>query len=341
MNNKENPLVSICIPVFNGENFIFFAIKSVLEQNYPNYELLIVDNCSVDNTEEIIKQFSDKRIKYLKNQNNIGALRNFKKCVDLACGEYFVLLPHDDSLLPGFIDIYVDKLKKYEKVGMVYSSVQVVNETGDKIRLNISNEKDQIFTDEQALVEVFDNFFPVQLAMVRTDILRSVGNFEPKYGLFTDVQMWLKLMFSGWSVIYLNKPYSNHRLHNMQGQNAFLNYDLNTLEDHWAKKLDQNFWRKNSYNYFFIVLVCFIVDNYNKSEMSKKIIINQTLNLFIESHVRSLLYSLVKRNFFIFKNELSLFLKIIDIYPVSQIVISYIFGIIYFFLKKIFRLFFK
>ena len=100
--------------------------------------------------------------------------------------------------------------------------------------------------------------------MVRTDILTSVGNFEPKYGLFTDVQMWLKLMFSGWSVIYLNKLYSNHRSHNMQGQNTFLNYDLNTLVDHWAKKLDKNFWRKNSYKYFFIVLVCFIVDTVNQ-----------------------------------------------------------------------------
>ena len=64
----EHPVVSICIPVFNGENYISEAIKSVLAQSYTNFELIIVDNCSTDSTQKIVREFHDKRIKYKKNE---------------------------------------------------------------------------------------------------------------------------------------------------------------------------------------------------------------------------------------------------------------------------------
>ena len=110
------PLVSICIPVFNGENYIDTCIKSVLEQNYENFELLILDNCSTDSTASIIFDIKDDRIRYIKNKENIGALNNFSKCISQAYGEYFVLLPHDDLLMPGFISNYVEKLQADTKL---------------------------------------------------------------------------------------------------------------------------------------------------------------------------------------------------------------------------------
>ena len=68
--NKNNPLVSICIPVFNGSDYIKECIDSVLDQNYTNFELVIVDNNSTDNT-NLRKNFKDKRIRYIKNSKNI------------------------------------------------------------------------------------------------------------------------------------------------------------------------------------------------------------------------------------------------------------------------------
>ena len=120
------PLVSICIPLFNGEKFIDDSINSVLLQDYENYEFIIIDNCSTDNSIEKVKLFKDKRIRLIQNKYNIGAFKNFQKCVEEAGGEYFVLLPHDDYLLPGFIKNYVSKLNNLN-VGMVYSSVKIVD----------------------------------------------------------------------------------------------------------------------------------------------------------------------------------------------------------------------
>ena len=87
--------------------------------------------------------------------------------------------------------------------------------------------------------------------MVRTNIIRKVGGFDGKYGLLIDVHLWLKIMLDGWSVFYFSKPYTCHRSHDTQGQNAFMNLDLQTLSEHWGKKLDKEFWLENSYNYFF------------------------------------------------------------------------------------------
>ena len=96
MSKQQLSLISVCIPVFNGEEYILDCINSVLEQNFTNYELLIVDNCSTDGTSNIVNNINDERIRYIKNEENIGSIRNFNKCIKEAQGEYFLLLPHDD-----------------------------------------------------------------------------------------------------------------------------------------------------------------------------------------------------------------------------------------------------
>ena len=70
MVTQQLPLVSVCIPVFNGEKYILECINSVLEQSYTNFELLILDNCSTDSTFTIIEKIGDSRISYVKNENN-------------------------------------------------------------------------------------------------------------------------------------------------------------------------------------------------------------------------------------------------------------------------------
>ena len=101
MPKQAIPTISICIPVFNGEDYILNCINSVLEQNFCDYELIIIDNFSTDNTSKIIQNIKDKRIRYIKNSRNIGSISNFNKCIKEAKGTFFLLLPHDDLLLPN------------------------------------------------------------------------------------------------------------------------------------------------------------------------------------------------------------------------------------------------
>ena len=110
MNRSEFPLISVCIPVFNGEKYIKESIDSVLIQTEKNFELLIVDNCSTDSTLEIVASYNDPRINVFKNTTNLGSLRNFNRCIELSRGEYFIILPHDDILMPTMLETFCKPL---------------------------------------------------------------------------------------------------------------------------------------------------------------------------------------------------------------------------------------
>ena len=105
-----------------------------MSQSYENFELLIVDNCSTDDTQSIIKSYDDERIRYESNNSNIGAINNFTKCVELAVGEYFGHT-HDDILLPGALLEFVNTMKN-KNVGFVYSAMQVIDKNGNLLHKN-------------------------------------------------------------------------------------------------------------------------------------------------------------------------------------------------------------
>ena len=78
--NNYDLKFSICMPVYNGENVISQTLRSILTQSFDNFEIIIIDDCSKDNTIEIIKSFNDKRIKYYKNEKNLCYPKNLEKC---------------------------------------------------------------------------------------------------------------------------------------------------------------------------------------------------------------------------------------------------------------------
>jgi glycosyltransferase involved in cell wall biosynthesis len=122
-------LVSILIPVFNREKYIEATIKSALEQTHPDIEVIVVDNCSQDNTWQIISAYAEKdsRIKCFRNDTNIGPVKNWEKCIGLAQGNYGKILWSDDLLHPTFIEKTLPHLADCD-VGCVFTSVKVFNE---------------------------------------------------------------------------------------------------------------------------------------------------------------------------------------------------------------------
>ncbi|MEM6625341.1 MAG: glycosyltransferase family 2 protein [Pseudomonadota bacterium] len=114
--------VSVGIPVYNGENFIAEAIESVLAQTYDALELIIVDNDSADGTRDICERYAaqDDRVKYFKNNKNIGAAPNYNRCFELSTGEYFKWMAHDDWISPNYIELCVEVLDNYEEFGLAY-----------------------------------------------------------------------------------------------------------------------------------------------------------------------------------------------------------------------------
>src|SRR6056297_227124 len=100
------PTVSICMPVHNGENFIADAIDSIVAQTFPDFELIVTDNASTDRTEPIVRDFArrDGRIRYVRNEENIGAAANYNLGYELSRGRYVKWAAHDDTLSPNFLE---------------------------------------------------------------------------------------------------------------------------------------------------------------------------------------------------------------------------------------------
>ena len=96
----SNPKISIGMPIYNGASYIDQAINSVLNQTFKDFELIISDNASTDNTENICKKYLslDNRIHYLRQKKNIGGINNFKFVLDSSVGKYFMWLAADDVL---------------------------------------------------------------------------------------------------------------------------------------------------------------------------------------------------------------------------------------------------
>lgn len=123
---SENSLVSICIPVYNGEDFLKETLDSVINQTYSNIEIIITDDLSVDGTENIIRSYNDKRIKYFKNDSSKGLAGNWNEAVSKSGGEYIKVLCQDDLLTSDAIEKQMLALEK-SNANCVIGNTKVIN----------------------------------------------------------------------------------------------------------------------------------------------------------------------------------------------------------------------
>ena len=125
---NDNIKISILIPTYNRSSYLKKCLESIISQNHDDIEIIISDNNSPDNTAEIVNQFNDKRIKYYKNENNIGSNANFYKLIELATGEFIFFLTDDDYLLPGSIEEIKDFILNNNHLDAFKSDLIVYNE---------------------------------------------------------------------------------------------------------------------------------------------------------------------------------------------------------------------
>ncbi|MGI4750978.1 MAG: glycosyltransferase family 2 protein [Janthinobacterium lividum] len=123
-------LISVALCTYNGEKYIEEQLHSILNQTYQNLEIIIVDDCSTDNTWAIIKSYAtkDTRIKYFKNNENIGFNKNFEKAISLTSGDFIALSDQDDIWKPFKLELL---LKNIDDNWLIFSNSSYINENGD------------------------------------------------------------------------------------------------------------------------------------------------------------------------------------------------------------------
>lgn len=182
-----NPLVTVAIPTYNsGERFLSDAIDSVLAQSYPHFEILVSDNCSPDNTAEVVAKYDDPRIRYVRHKENLGANGNFNYCVGEARGEYLLLLSDDDLIDTDFLKTCVDSLNGRENIGFVRTGARTI----DKHGVVIWQSPNQVaaHTPQDLYVAWFTSKTAVYLCSVlfNVEALRAIGGLSSKHNLLED-----------------------------------------------------------------------------------------------------------------------------------------------------------
>src|SRR6476620_202108 len=131
------PDVSLALPVYNGEKFVADAIRSILAQDYKNFELIICDNASTDATQQICRDFaaSDERVRYVRNERNLGAAPNYNLGFELSRGRYFKWCACDDRISENFLSACVAALDQDRDAVVAYATTQSIDHDGRLIPL--------------------------------------------------------------------------------------------------------------------------------------------------------------------------------------------------------------
>lgn len=238
---KYSPIVSIIIPVFNGEKYLEKAIQSCINQTYKNIEIIVVDDGSNDNTSLISKKFENKIKYFYKDNGGVSSALNLG--IEKSIGEYISWLSHDDFYLENKIFDEIKILSENNRNAIVFSNYNIVNKNSKIVRkIDFSKRLDL-------------SYFP-QYLLIYTQSLNGCAMLIPKmmfdkYGLFNvnlkytqDYEKWYELI--GEEFIYNNNFVTCYRIHEDQGSQLYSNCP--EIDNLWYKLIlslkENNDWDK-------------------------------------------------------------------------------------------------
>ncbi len=185
MSKNYGKLVSICIPVWNGADMLHRAIESCIHQSYKNIEIIISDNASEDATSDVARHYQslDKRVRYFRNERNIGGVGNFRKAIEAASGEFVQTLSHDDWLSHGYVEECMHCFDENPRIGAVVAknvSLVLHDGEGDSL-LTFSGEglfRPGLYRTSSIFRQAYKTLWGnsgFSALMRKKDFLRSVG----------------------------------------------------------------------------------------------------------------------------------------------------------------------
>lgn len=182
------PKVSVLMPVYKtNEKYLREAISSILNQTFTDFEFLILDDCPDDTREGIVKSYNDNRIKYSKNEQNLGITPSRNKLIDMAKGEYLAVFDHDDISLPTRFEKQVQYLDEHKDVGVVSCKVKSI--IRNKLSKNPTNDADI----KLALMRTCVLNHPA--SMIRKSILTENNiRYEERFSPSEDYALWCRLI---------------------------------------------------------------------------------------------------------------------------------------------------
>ena len=195
MTNTMHPLVTIAIPTYNrARTYLRQALESAVRQTYKNIEIIVANNCSTDDTEMVVNDFNDRRIKYFRHNENIGSNNNQNFCLEQANGLFSLLLYDDDLIDNDFVEVCIDAMNGNHSIGLVVTGAREIDAEGN-ITSQCPNPGKELSTGE-----FFLNWFAGKIplyscnVLMNTKSLREIGGLRSKTNTYEDVVADAQLM---------------------------------------------------------------------------------------------------------------------------------------------------
>lgn len=233
--NLSKPLVSINVATYNRGNFIAEMIESILAQTYTNWELIIVDDASTDDTKAIVDLYlKDQRLKYYRNEINLNVCQTRNIALEKSVGKYIAILDSDDLWSnQNKLDQQVSFLEKNPDYGVIGTGVIVIDKNGSEMKRYEHPLSDQAIRS-QLLIK---NTFAHSSTLILGQALRDIGGYNPSLNGIEDYDIWLKI---GLKYKFANLPghFLKYRVHgsniSLVGRKRLMKINLDLIKQHQA-----------------------------------------------------------------------------------------------------------
>ena len=230
----NRPKVSFIVPCYKLAHLLPQCVESILAQTYRDFEILIMDDCSPDDTAEVSRGFNDPRVKHVRNEPNLGHLRNYNKGFDLATGQYLWLVSADDCLrTPYVLERYLEVLEANPRIGYAFCpgvGLQGRQETAI-IPFGRLDQPDTVMEGRKFLRRLLQsNCVLAPAGMVRRDCYDRVGFFPLDLPFAGDWYLWCAIALH-YDVAYFAAPMVNYREHSLSMTDTLIGDDIRKLSD--------------------------------------------------------------------------------------------------------------
>ncbi len=194
--------VGVCIPAFNGASYIADAINSVLAQSFLDYHLWIVDNCSTDETLDVVRRVGGSQATTVCNPHNLGMIANWNRCIEIADAELVLLLHQDDVLSKTLLADVVALFDQNAELGIVSTGGRPINSNGKvntSIRMSNARYRSRASTPQvmkagrESIVHLMEYGVAISGVVVRRSAYEDVGTFSQEFPYSADEEMWTRV----------------------------------------------------------------------------------------------------------------------------------------------------
>lgn len=214
--------------VFNGEPYLYDAISSVLDQDFIDFEFIIIDDCSTDNTAEIIQTFKDDRIKYFLNKENIGQTKSLNIGIKKSIGKYIARVDADDLFYPDKLSTQFNYMEDHPEIAACGTGSVKIDESGEKVGLRIP----PVSHDEIISTMLYRSPMIHVSIIIRRRCIISLNGYNEKYPICADYDLWSRLVRNGYKLANIPDPLTSHRLlENSTGNKDFLGNAINEVAE--------------------------------------------------------------------------------------------------------------